>query len=81
MVDTEGALCYACSCMRESAVFGGVVDAVGAGDAYIKIHKSLTYRGDKSTCIYCIQKNFSGGIFECLIGFIKMEKVVPIKTN
>jgi len=44
--------------MRESAVFRGVVDAVGVGVAFIKIDKSLTYRGDKSRAKYQSHKNF-----------------------
>jgi len=44
--------------MRDPAVFRGVVDAVGVGVAFIKINKSLTYRGDKSRAKYHTHKNF-----------------------
>jgi hypothetical protein len=35
------------------------VDAVPWGVAFIKIDKSLTYRGDNSRCIYKNRQNFS----------------------
>jgi hypothetical protein len=47
----------------------------------MKIDKSLTYRGDKSTKLYQSHKKISGGISQCLDGFTKTVKVAPIRTK